>query len=641
MSLQVWLPLNGDTNNLGIADFQPAAADIEYTEFGKIGNKCLSGGTISMTASQTASIFNNNEITIAFWIKTEESSSSATIFGNADFNTVNNNRKFSIWQWPTAQDLHWSWMNDAASNAGVFASDTIYNGLPAETWVHVCFAYKNSALKVYLNGEIKKTQSEVVSNSASFFYDTILLHSSNLRCINDLRVYDHCLSSNEIKILSQGLIAHYKLEGLKLTNMIPSMESAFGASSIEYTKYSPKTLKLTGIINSPEITKTSNTSATLTNGHIYYARYETYQENAVGGSEFFWPVIGGYSFSKTSTANTWNIVSSVFTRNYTSGTYNYRLDFNNNNNAGNMWFDGTILIDLTTEFGAGNEPSKEWCDVNIPYFTGTLEFTNTTDSSGYCNDGIASAPFTFSPDTKHYKTSTIFKDNKYINCGRGAMVTDALTVNWWGQMSDWSLYASTPMRALSCTDTGGWNFEPNSGKMCFAMGTGSTSNSYKNAVGTTTFNSMVNNSWHMFTGTYDGFTTKLYVDGKLEGENKAYSVQTPIFYNKTNNIYIGVEAGDKDSLENVYFTGKISDVRIYATALTEQDVQRLYNTPISLSNDGTLNALEYIETSLSKFTKTGLIVADTIRDCNATGDTQATKLQIFKNATQATDFIEW
>ncbi len=218
MALKLWLPLNGDTNNLGIADFQPAAADIEYAESGKIGNKCLSGGTISMTAAQTASIFNNNEITIAFWIKTEESSSSATIFGNADFNAVNNNRKFSIWQWPTAQDLHWSWMNDAANEAGVFASDTIYNGLPANTWVHVCFAYKSSTLKVYLNGQIEKTQSGVVSNSTSFLYDTILLHSSNLRCVNDLRVYDHCLLINEVKTLAQGLIAHYKLTNFDNAN---------------------------------------------------------------------------------------------------------------------------------------------------------------------------------------------------------------------------------------------------------------------------------------------------------------------------------------------------------------------------------------------------------------------------------------
>ena len=30
------------------------------------------------------------------------------------------------------------------------------------------------------------------------------------------------------------------------------------------------------------------------------------------------------------------------------------------------------VIDLTESFGAGNEPSKEWCDANIDYFDGTI-----------------------------------------------------------------------------------------------------------------------------------------------------------------------------------------------------------------------------------------------------------------------------
>lgn len=34
-------------------------------------------------------------------------------------------------------------------------------------------------------------------------------------------------------------------------------------------------------------------------------------------------------------------------------------------------FDGAVAIDLTACFGAGNEPSKEWCDENIDYFTGS------------------------------------------------------------------------------------------------------------------------------------------------------------------------------------------------------------------------------------------------------------------------------
>jgi hypothetical protein len=36
-----------------------------------------------------------------------------------------------------------------------------------------------------------------------------------------------------------------------------------------------------------------------------------------------------------------------------------------------MWFTGAMLIDLTETFGAGCEPNVEWCNKNIPYFTGT------------------------------------------------------------------------------------------------------------------------------------------------------------------------------------------------------------------------------------------------------------------------------
>lgn len=30
-----------------------------------------------------------------------------------------------------------------------------------------------------------------------------------------------------------------------------------------------------------------------------------------------------------------------------------------------------LIVDLTESFGSGNEPDKEWCDANIPYFVGT------------------------------------------------------------------------------------------------------------------------------------------------------------------------------------------------------------------------------------------------------------------------------
>lgn len=51
------------------------------------------------------------------------------------------------------------------------------------------------------------------------------------------------------------------------------------------------------------------------------------------------------------------------------------FDMNNGGEASIVWFTEMICIDLTETFGAGNEPSKEWCDANIPFFEGTSVIT--------------------------------------------------------------------------------------------------------------------------------------------------------------------------------------------------------------------------------------------------------------------------
>lgn len=53
---------------------------------------------------------------------------------------------------------------------------------------------------------------------------------------------------------------------------------------------------------------------------------------------------------------------------FTDGSYPIRFDYNNGSSAGSAYFDGAMLIDLTASFGAGKEPTKEWCDEHI-YFT--------------------------------------------------------------------------------------------------------------------------------------------------------------------------------------------------------------------------------------------------------------------------------
>jgi hypothetical protein len=154
------------------------------------------------------------------------------------------------------------------------------------------------------------------------------------------------------------------------------------------------------------------------------------------------------------------------------------------------------------------------------------------------------------------------------------MITDALTVSMWAYMDDWNTFTSSKMRLASCTETGGWNFEPSGNYINFALGTGTSGNTYKSAATTTVLNG---GGWHHFCGTYDGYSTKIYLDGVLEKTNSAYTTKTPIFYNSTNSIFLGAEATSSATTPGGnYFTGKLSDFRIYATALSAAAVKELY-----------------------------------------------------------------
>lgn len=85
----------------------------------------------------------------------------------------------------------------------------------------------------------------------------------------------------------------------------------------------------------------------------------------------------------------------------------------------------------------------------------------------------------------------------------------------------------------------------------------------------------------------------------------------------------------------------MSDVRIYATALSAAAVKELYNTAISLSRDGVLFGHELIEDDVtSGFTKAGVIKTADIKNCDEDGNAYS-KLQVFNDCIQSTDFIEW
>lgn len=282
-------------------------------------------------------------------------------------------------------------------------------------------------------------------------------------------------------------------------------------------------------------------------------------------------------------------VTRITTAGYTDGTFgglfkNSKNTTNNNkafftiaNNANTNWY-GAFGSWTPYEGGTPGYPNtvvkSGYMDLYVR--VSDNEIITIKDDSGYRNDGTIGGKLTVGLPSPKYNRSTSFSasNNTYIAVGQKPKVRDTITVACWAYMDNWSTFNA---RLLSCTETGGWTFYPYNSKMCFLMGVGTTSNTYLYAAGPTL--STITSGWHHFVGTYDGQVNKIYFDGQFSA-SAGTSTKTPIFYNANNGIFVGAEAVSDAITPHAdnKFTGKLSDVRIYATALSAQDVLDLYNS---------------------------------------------------------------
>ena len=180
-------------------------------------------------------------------------------------------------------------------------------------------------------------------------------------------------------------------EAVTVTNLLGEVGSAENSgwqlisSDMSYSqthvKYGSYALMLHGNPGFPETVCTTNNTYTPVANHIYYARWEGYQEVKTGQNvQIYWPVAEpSFGTLPIGPANQWNMYSFRSDRNSLAGTAgNFRIDYDNVNTEGYMWADGMMLVDLTADFGAGNEPTKEWCDANIPFTTSSVAVLSNT-----------------------------------------------------------------------------------------------------------------------------------------------------------------------------------------------------------------------------------------------------------------------
>lgn len=113
--------------------------------------------------------------------------------------------------------------------------------------------------------------------------------------------------------------------------------------------------------------------------HLYYFSAWLQQLTpsfGTGSFDFYWPIAEPVFMAgvKPDKPNEWCLVSKINHRSsFTAGNYPCRVDWNGAVKDLGMFFDGVRLVDLTADFGAGNEPDQAWCDENIPWAKDSVE----------------------------------------------------------------------------------------------------------------------------------------------------------------------------------------------------------------------------------------------------------------------------
>lgn len=239
MSLLVWYPLIKNFENQGTLEVENK--DIEtpsFNNYGKIG-KCLTNGGFSWESTDVQNVFSKNKLTICFWAKTHATNEpysytdGGRINGNMLFGNVDG-RIFSIFRWPTRNDLHFSWGYGTDRQTVEMQNSIIEGALPNDTWVHITIVYDNPNAYLYINGEYNcQITDQYDVSQRSEYIDMTIISNKNYKSMNDLRIYDECLSPLQIKEIAKGLMLHYNFEDL----IVPYTNTDYDNLFSQYNNY--------------------------------------------------------------------------------------------------------------------------------------------------------------------------------------------------------------------------------------------------------------------------------------------------------------------------------------------------------------------------------------------------------------------
>lgn len=592
MSLQVWLTGNNSMNNQGLLGELTQTNATSYVD-GKLG-KAMSTGGYKMSAEQTAQVLNNEQISICFWVYINADDGAtdnrAMFFGNSDIGS-NNNRKFSLFNYPTVNDFHWSWMNDTANNT--FVVGVLSGVLPSYKWTHVAITYQNPHGTVYINGE-KVTTFTGVSNSSTFAYETQVIHNSSYLKWNDYRIYNHCISAKEVKEISKGLVCHYPLKSQYETGQVNkysgdvaegslSMYGAFTKTKLEGERGYSYKFSCTGDGNNRWDNMNAGSTFSFTAGKKYYysCKVRCHSTNFVlalrasrSGNDWV--------TNSTNVLNpdgewheyvVYQTINSTYDRSGSTVTCNPILEFYTDNlsTSGKVYSADFDIKDIQVIES----------DCYVPFIDNDMVSNVVGDCSGYGNNGTKIGDIAWSGDSARYSGSYYFASKSHYKIPCPLASPQEFSCSFWIKPISWGGYAiissnyNNPSSgfwlAVNCEGCGLWFYN------------GSYARSNKGLLSP--------NTWYHVCFVFNKGIITWYQNGEVAGVTDLSSRTTTLWIKD----YISIGNSYTGTIWNTNYSGNISDFRIYSTILSAEDVKSIYNVSASIDKTGDLFCGEVME----------------------------------------------
>ena len=539
MALQVWLPLNksGADKNQGLANIN-IVNNASYEVSGKLGG-CYKNGTINSGWGKDYNACLG--LSASCWINIPTIEGNAIILGSAHNYPANTRFYVGCYNGYFSGGFGNTTWGDAASNRKIESG----------TWYHLCMTTFGTNWKLYINGQC--VQEKTSSANPVILYGNIYIGEKQA-LYNDFRIYDHCLSPKEVKEISKGLVLHYPLNDAYMqstTNLNKSIGTTWanwGTNTIIGDSFmSPEGttgshIKCSSFTDGGICTTHSSFSVKPDTTYVISAKMKV--TGSAHRNLFYWRE---YNSSKTQLSengkwsatnvieygNGYKLYYGVITTASTASSVTLQSYFYG---SGEHW-----IYDIQVEEGQYPTP---FAGYNTSRIAATVY-----DCSGYQNNGTISGSLSCSTDSPRY--------NKSCKFGSGIIGT----TSGFASAQSYAFWANVIDKTAQIVFVDGVS------KLGFgisASGYFSCSTSGKTSARYSTAN--LTTGWHHFAVVND----LLYIDGVLQ--EKPSGTDTWIYSGSM------LEIGNRSNGTSYPWKGQISDFRVYATALSEEDIKELYNT---------------------------------------------------------------